>query len=72
VVEAPCRAHARRKSYELAQLEQAPVAAEAVRRIDVLFVVERERPVKAAGGARQYGQAATWSAAAFQLQGSGC
>jgi transposase len=34
--------HARRKLYELAALGKAPVAAEAVRRIDRLFAVERD------------------------------
>ena len=42
VVEAACWAHARRKFFELAQLKQAPIAIEAVRRIDALFAVERE------------------------------
>jgi transposase len=34
--------HARRKLYELAALGKAPIAAEAVRRIDRLFAVERD------------------------------
>src|SRR5215212_3554708 len=34
--------HARRKLYELAAVGKAPVAAEAVRRIDRLFAVERD------------------------------
>jgi transposase len=34
--------HARRKLYELAATSKAPVAAEAVRRIDRLFAVERD------------------------------
>jgi len=42
IVEAPCWAHARRKLYELAELKKAPIAIEAVRRIDDLFAIERE------------------------------
>jgi transposase len=41
ILEAACWAHARRKLYELAALSQAPIAAEAVRRIDELFAIER-------------------------------
>ena len=41
VVEAACWSHARRKFFELAQLQKAPIAIEAVRRIDVLFAIER-------------------------------
>jgi transposase len=35
-------AHARRKSFDLARLNQAPIAIEAVERIDALFAIERE------------------------------
>jgi transposase len=42
IPEAACWAHARRKLYELAATAKAPVAAEAVRRIDRLFAVERD------------------------------
>jgi transposase len=42
IVEVACWAHARRKFYELAQLQKAPIAIEAVRRIDALFAIERE------------------------------
>jgi transposase len=42
IIEAACWSHARRKLYELAQLKQAPIAIEAVKRIDVLFAIERE------------------------------
>ena len=42
ILAAGCWAHARRKFYELAAVAQAPLAAEAVRRIDGLFAVERE------------------------------
>ena len=42
VVEAACWAHSRRKFFELAKLAKAPVAVEAVRRIDELFAIERE------------------------------
>src|SRR3954454_21962338 len=34
--------HARRKLFELAAVSKAPIAAEAVRRIDELFAIERE------------------------------
>ncbi len=34
--------HARRKLYELAAVSKAPIAAEAVQRIDELFAIERE------------------------------
>ena len=42
IIEAACWSHARRKLYELAQLKQAPIAIEAVKRIDALFAIERE------------------------------
>jgi transposase len=42
IVEAACWAHARRKFFDLARLTKAPLAIEAVARIDVLFAVERE------------------------------
>src|SRR4051812_21576812 len=42
ILEAACWAHARRKLYELAAVSRAPIAAEAVRRIDGLFAIERE------------------------------
>ena len=42
IIEAACWAHARRKFFELAQLKQAPIAIEAVTRIDALFAIERE------------------------------
>jgi transposase len=42
ILEAGCWAHARRKLYELAAIGKAPIAAEAVRRIDRLFAVERD------------------------------
>src|SRR5215207_4903247 len=42
MLEAACWAHARRKLYELAAVSKAPIAAEAVRRIDELFEIERE------------------------------
>src|SRR4051794_39773658 len=40
--EAACWAHARRKLFELAAVSKAPIAAEAVRRIDELFAIERD------------------------------
>jgi transposase len=42
IVEAACWAHARRKFFDLARLNQAPIAIEAVERIDALFAIERE------------------------------
>ncbi len=42
ILEAACWAHARRKLFELAAVSEAPIAAEAVRRIDGLFAIERE------------------------------
>src|SRR5271157_4466839 len=42
IVEAACWAHARRKFFELARLRKAPIAIEAVQRIDALFAIERE------------------------------
>lgn len=42
IYEAACWAHGRRKFFELADLQKAPVAIEAVRRIDELFAIERE------------------------------
>ena len=41
IIEAACWAHGRRKFFELADLQNAPVAIEAVRRIDELFAIER-------------------------------
>ena len=42
IVEAACWAHARRKFFDLARLNKAPIATEAVERIDALFAIERE------------------------------
>ena len=42
VIEAGCWAHARRGFFELAELQKAPIAIEAVKRIDKLFDIERE------------------------------
>src|SRR5689334_21723816 len=42
ILEAACWAHARRKLFELAAVGKAPIAAEAVRRIDELFAIERD------------------------------
>ena len=41
ITEAGCWAHGRRKLFDLAQLAKAPLAAEAVRRIDAVFDAER-------------------------------
>ena len=42
IIEAACWAHARRKFFDLARLNKAPIAAEAVKRIDALFAIERD------------------------------
>jgi transposase len=42
IVEAACWAHGRRKFFDLARLNKAPIAMEAVARIDALFAIERE------------------------------
>jgi transposase len=42
IAEAACWAHGRRKFFVLADLKQAPLASEAVRRIDAIFAIERE------------------------------
>lgn len=41
VIEAACWSHGRRKFFDLAKLTKAPIAIEAVRRIDELFEIER-------------------------------
>ncbi len=42
MIEAACWAHARRKFFDLAALQKAPMAIEAVSRIDAIFAVERD------------------------------
>jgi hypothetical protein len=42
IVEAACWAHARRKFYDVFQVGAAPIAAEAMRRIGLLYAIERE------------------------------
>ena len=42
ITEAACWAHGRRNFFELADLRKAPLAIEAVRRIDAIFAIERE------------------------------
>jgi transposase len=42
IIEAACWAHARRKFFDLARISKAPIAIDAVARIDVLFAIERE------------------------------
>lgn len=42
IIEAACWSHGRRKLFELAELQKAPIAIEAVKRIDALFSIERE------------------------------
>jgi transposase len=42
ITEAACWSHGRRNFFELADLRKAPLAIEAVRRIDAIFAIERE------------------------------
>ena len=42
IIEALCWAHARRKFFDLARVNKAPIAIEAVERIDALFAIERD------------------------------
>ena len=42
IIEAACWAHGRRKFFDLTRINKAPIAAEAVARIDALFAIERE------------------------------
>jgi len=42
IEEAACWAHGRRKFFDLARLNKAPIAEDAVARIDALFAIERE------------------------------
>jgi transposase len=42
IVEVACWAHARRKFFDLARLTKAPIAIEAVARVDALFAIERD------------------------------
>jgi transposase len=42
VTAAMCWAHARRKFFDIARLNKAPIAMEAVKRIDALFEIERD------------------------------
>ncbi len=42
IIAAACWAHARRKFFDLATISKAPIASEAIARIDALFAIERE------------------------------
>jgi hypothetical protein len=42
ILEAACWAHARRKHYDLYAADRSPIAAEAIRRIGLLYAIERE------------------------------
>jgi transposase len=42
IIEAACWAHARRKYYDLYVADRSPIAAEAIRRIGLLYAIERE------------------------------
>lgn len=52
VTEAACWSHARRKFFVLADVAKAPLALEAVRRIDAIFAIEREINGASAGRRR--------------------
>ena len=41
IIEAACWAHARRKFFDIARINKAPIAIEAVKRIDALFALTR-------------------------------
>lgn len=41
IIEVACWAHSRRKFFDIAKVSKAPIAVEAVRRIDELFAIER-------------------------------
>jgi hypothetical protein len=42
IIEAACWAHARRKFFDLARINKAPIAIEAIERMDALFAIERD------------------------------
>ncbi|WP_283806958.1 IS66 family transposase [Bradyrhizobium canariense] len=42
IIEVACCAHGRRKFFDFVRLSKAPISAETVKRIDVLFAIERE------------------------------
>jgi transposase len=42
ILEAACWAHSRRKYYDLYVVDRSPIAAEAIRRIGLLYAIERE------------------------------
>jgi transposase len=42
IVEAACWAHARRKFYDVLQVDASPIATDAMRRIGLLYAIERE------------------------------
>lgn len=50
-------AHGRRKFFDLARLQKAPLAIEAVKRIDALFTIERQINGQPADGRRRVRQA---------------
>jgi transposase len=56
IFEAACWAHGRRKFFELADLQKAPIAIEAVRRIDELFAIERDINGQSASDRREMRQ----------------
>lgn len=62
VLEAACWAHARRKFYDIHVADRSPIAAEAIRRIGLLYAIEREirgRPPEERQAVRQARSAGT-------------
>jgi transposase len=57
ITEAACWSHGRRYFFELADLKKAPLAIEAVHRIDAIFAIEREINGRAAAERRAVRQA---------------
>ena len=51
IIEAACWSHGRRKFFNLAKLMKAPIACEAVRRIDELFEIRTRNQWRVAGSA---------------------
>ena len=57
VLEAACWAHVRRKFYDIHVADRSPIAAEAIRRIGLLYAIEREVRGKPPGARRALRQA---------------
>ena len=75
VLEAACWAHARRKFYDIYVADRSPIAAEAIRRMGLLYAVEREirgqapearRAVRKARASAILGDLHAWMSATLQ------